>query len=550
MLRAARGWEERRTRQPGWVGVTGGQAHPARRVRVLSLTCLAIVIIGTVVRVRGLGQQSYWIDEVFTVTQGRSSWATWWYMSQLEVHPPLYAWLMHHWIERVGESPAATRLLSAMISCLGAPVAWAMLRRVALPRYARLVMIAATATSGFALTYAQDARSYALLWVAAVGLTAATVRLQVGVVVAGKRRQASRWVWVLWSGWMALGCATHFMGLMLGSSAAVVLMVAAGSRRAVAERVPVAGAAWAVGSLPQLAWLWYGSGQPGFPQYTDWIPAPTLSSIAGLMSTVFAWGALVIAPTGFLWTSWVLVVVLVALAVGVVAVRVLAMRSLRVNRWVGPTLDDVSSAGQQKRAAACLAGVSTVCIIVTWVAAQSVHVWTLRGMIVIAPALSWAALVGLLALANKARLQQVQAGVLLAVLALSLVAVSHTLRTTNYKSDLAGALAYARQARAASPNTYIVLSSLPSAQGWVLAGNTHGSDDGTWLHSGTEVASRKDFVASVHPRLGNTIYIWYDEPEPTSSARVAAVIAAGGGAQACQQIPMTGIVMVHCALPQ
>ncbi len=505
---------------------------PAHRALWSATTVL--VAASCALRLTGLGRQSYWTDEAFTVVQCRGSWAMWWRMGAAEVHPPLFSLLARGWIALTSDAPSQVRLLTALIGCLGAPAVWASLRRVALPQTVTPVLVAATATNGMAITYAQDARSYVLLWLAAVGLTAGTLRIVVGTRAPGGPQPAGWGSWLGWTAWAMLATATHLMGLILAGAAALALVAVKPNLRRLGLVVVLLMEA----ALPQLVWLAQGMLRQDFPQNTGWIPAPTGASLTQLFTTVFAWSGLQISPTGFVWSSWWLLGLMAALALAALGWRV-ALRpraAARQNRATGRCL----------RVLALIAGVT---VVVTWLLAQQVHIWTLRGMIVVSPALTWAAVLGVLVLAGRGRALQVFASATLLVLALSLVAVGHTLGTTTYKTDLAGVLDQVRAVRAQRPDALVVLSWRPSREHWVSA-DRHGSRvDYSWLELHTVIAPEHNFLAAAHPRPGTTLYAWYDEPEPTRPDRVVALIAAAGGPSVCHQVPLVGVVAVRCDLP-
>ena len=69
---------------------------------------LAILLVGTFLRVYGLGEQSYWLDEIITLHVAQES------LDSIITgpRPPLYLVLAHFWIGNFGYSEDVTRLLS------------------------------------------------------------------------------------------------------------------------------------------------------------------------------------------------------------------------------------------------------------------------------------------------------------------------------------------------------------------------------------------------------------------------------------------------------
>ena len=85
----------------------------------------SVILVGAVLRLWGLGEQSLWLDEA----------STWFFATQKDlssiifsepVHPPLHKLLVAGWIAIVGESEAALRLLPALFGVLTMWVAHAL----------------------------------------------------------------------------------------------------------------------------------------------------------------------------------------------------------------------------------------------------------------------------------------------------------------------------------------------------------------------------------------------------------------------------------------
>ncbi|HYJ75367.1 MAG TPA: hypothetical protein VEV65_07180, partial [Kineosporiaceae bacterium] len=99
---------------------TGRQAGPAprpsRRPRVdlVTVLCLAVVVAAVVVRIVFATNQSYWIDEIFSVDQTSAGYRHLLDVGWTEVHTPLYTTLLWAWQLVGGPATAWTRLLSVL----------------------------------------------------------------------------------------------------------------------------------------------------------------------------------------------------------------------------------------------------------------------------------------------------------------------------------------------------------------------------------------------------------------------------------------------------
>ncbi len=124
---------------------------------------LAILILGTMLRLLYIGRRELWLDEA----------STWMFAIQplgvllrelpwQETNPPLYYILIHFVLALFGNSETALRLVSLLASCATIWVVY-LLGRIALGRRGGLYAAAFMATASAALLYAQEARSYALV---------------------------------------------------------------------------------------------------------------------------------------------------------------------------------------------------------------------------------------------------------------------------------------------------------------------------------------------------------------------------------------------------
>src|SRR5205809_3615402 len=136
------------------------------RVRVVPsrhLACLGgLVILAALLRLPGLGAQSFWYDESLTVRLAHMHpFQMLHSVAGSESNPPLYYVLAWGWARVFGFSEVGLRSLSAVIGIATVPVAYAAATAL-VSRRAGLITAALVATSPFLVWYSQEARSYSL----------------------------------------------------------------------------------------------------------------------------------------------------------------------------------------------------------------------------------------------------------------------------------------------------------------------------------------------------------------------------------------------------
>ncbi len=107
-----------------------------------------------------LGQQSLWLDELFSVFLVRKSWWGVVVGTAQDILPPLY-YLLLKGMMLFGQNEIAARALSVMASVLTTPVLYQLGKRLFDREYA-LVVTAVFAINPFNILYAQEARMYTL----------------------------------------------------------------------------------------------------------------------------------------------------------------------------------------------------------------------------------------------------------------------------------------------------------------------------------------------------------------------------------------------------
>jgi uncharacterized membrane protein len=216
------------------VSALADTAVATRGRRALGLALLALLAGGAFFRLAYLDRKVYWNDEVIT-----SLWFSGYTVNEVrerlgdrEVgvadvltsqqvnpergmgsfvaalalddahHPPFYYGLVRLWAGWFGDSVAAVRLLSALLSLLAFPCLYWLARELFEERLTAWVAVALLAVSPFHVLYAQEAREYSLLTVVLLVSSA--------VLLRALRLQAPRW-WALYAVTVALGLYTSFL---------------------------------------------------------------------------------------------------------------------------------------------------------------------------------------------------------------------------------------------------------------------------------------------------------------------------------------------------
>ena len=145
---------------PGPDGVPPGSWRPGRR----DFAVLCVLAAGIAIRFLALGQQSFWSDEIHSVTTARGEVGTSLTDTIFNAHGPLYLVLLRGWMHVVGHTETQIRILSALLGSAGLLLFYRMTLRLA-GRTVGMIALVILACSPFYLWYSQEARNYVLLFV-------------------------------------------------------------------------------------------------------------------------------------------------------------------------------------------------------------------------------------------------------------------------------------------------------------------------------------------------------------------------------------------------
>jgi 4-amino-4-deoxy-L-arabinose transferase-like glycosyltransferase len=179
--------------------VTSGRQRLGDRTGVATLAWLTV--LAALLRLPTLSQQSFWLDEGYTMRLLRMSFG---HMlrtiPKTESTPYLYYAVAWVWTWAFGQSEYGVRSLSAIAGIATVPVVYGAARRIAGSRAAAIAALL-VAVSPLLVWFSQEARAYAL----AALLSSLTVLCLAGF----QRTRRNSWL-AGWAASAALGLATHY----------------------------------------------------------------------------------------------------------------------------------------------------------------------------------------------------------------------------------------------------------------------------------------------------------------------------------------------------
>jgi len=274
-------------------------AHPIVTA-VLALTAAALVLG------RFFVDTPMWLDEALSVNIAKLPLGDIADALRHDGHPPLYYVLLHGWMSVFGDSDAAVRSLSTVISIATLPLAYLAGRRLGGRRVGVTAMLL-LALSPYAFRYGSEARMYSLLTlIAFAGFIAVSAALEtprpLRLVAVAVATAAGLWTqyWSLW---------------LIATAGLLVVWVAVRSHRngnpSNARGAWMTAVAMCVGGLAFVPWLptmLYQSAHTGTP----WAPSFRITNLVVTSLVEFTGGAYSEAQLG----SFVLVCILLIAITG------------------------------------------------------------------------------------------------------------------------------------------------------------------------------------------------------------------------------------------
>ena len=237
----------------------------------------ALVGLSAVLRIIGIDHQSFWIDEIASLSMAQDELTGDFSRLRSDVHPPLYFLLLGLWIDFFGSSEAAVRMLSVLPS-LAAVVVMARLGTRLYGARGGLLAAGLASVSLLQIYYAQEGRSYA--WLMLFGL------LSSDALVRWRMRGQSGSA-VAYAGWTTALLYTHYFGFFLLAAQALYvtgLLLPKGKQNqpgVISPRRTLAGWSLAILAIAILflPWLSVLLDQVESVRQGFWIEAPTLMSL-------------------------------------------------------------------------------------------------------------------------------------------------------------------------------------------------------------------------------------------------------------------------------
>mgnify|MGYP002395258097 FL=1 len=173
---------------------------------------IAILLMAFALRTINLNGRPLWYDEAFSVLYAEQSFETMFYGTVTQVdgaaaeeHPLFFYFVLHFWMELVGQSPFAVRILSVLLGTATVAMVYRLARQLFDGRIGLLAAFL-TALVPFHVYYSQEARMYSLLGFVAISATYFFVRAWSG----------GRWLdWLAFGVTGALTLYAHNLGFVL-----------------------------------------------------------------------------------------------------------------------------------------------------------------------------------------------------------------------------------------------------------------------------------------------------------------------------------------------
>jgi len=250
---------------------------PGKRPTVLALSL--ILLLGTVLRLYGLENQSLWNDEL-------ESWRQSSFDTPMEVlregvipntHPPAFQLLLYGVVQYLGSRETLLRLPSAVSGVLAIFVIYLLGRRLFSHREGLLAAFF-LAVLWAPIYFSQEARNYSMLLL----LTELAAYFWLGLVLHSRDRMPWRRTDI--SGYILTAlaaCYTHQFGLLLIALQALASLLFAAMQRRNGKRYALVYTGIALGYLP---WLPAMLEQLGHTQNISWIHPPDITAFPAFIA--------------------------------------------------------------------------------------------------------------------------------------------------------------------------------------------------------------------------------------------------------------------------
>lgn len=158
------------------------------------------LIVFTLLVLHSITASSIWFDEAFSAYISQFSFVQIAHYTSLDVHPPLYYWVLKLWTHGFGQSALAFRSLSLVFGLTTISAGFLLVKRL-FGRQSAWTSLLLLVISPMLIRYGQEARMYTM--VATIAVSATYV---LSLAVESNKR---RW-WVLYGVLVSLGMWTHY----------------------------------------------------------------------------------------------------------------------------------------------------------------------------------------------------------------------------------------------------------------------------------------------------------------------------------------------------
>ncbi len=139
-----------------------------KHTRIATVLLLVTLLLAAALRLYHLDTQSLWNDEGTSVALAQRDLRTIARDAALDIHPPLYYWLLSGWVRLAGAGEAPVRSFSALLGVILVALTYGLGRRFS-GQWTALAAAFLCAVHPFQVYYSQEARMYMLLAVVTAG---------------------------------------------------------------------------------------------------------------------------------------------------------------------------------------------------------------------------------------------------------------------------------------------------------------------------------------------------------------------------------------------
>ncbi len=261
----------------------GKDATAAIRNRFPTVLLSAIIALAFGLRFHGMDLQSFWLDELFSVTVADPDSPVGDMVTRLnhDVHPPLFYFLLRGWIDVFGASELGARSLSAAFGCAGIVFAAVYYRKLC-DSWTHVTFVALLSTSFGAVWYAQEARAYSLLLTLATVMTGTT--LAIIRQAQRHRRIAPRTLLLLIASSIA-AAYVHYFGMVIATACFMTIILLLWDWKVMLRLIVLAGLVFVGASL-----IWLFHHYPHIKDLTGgrfWIQADLIGVLGSVLILMF-----------------------------------------------------------------------------------------------------------------------------------------------------------------------------------------------------------------------------------------------------------------------